>query len=284
MSLSQVLLMNLAIVACLMLGVWLLSLPLRNASIVDIFWGAGFVLLAWATFAATESTGPSRWLLPLMTTLWGGRLSGYLAWRNLGRGEDKRYAVMRSKHGPSFAVVSLFTVFALQGAVMWTVSLPVQIGIACAQPGWIAVHVVGVVVWAVGLLFESIGDTQLARFKAKPENEHRVLKRGLWRYTRHPNYFGDFLVWWGLFFVAVAHGAGLWTVIGPIVMSVLLMRISGVTLLEKSLKQSRPEYEQYVRQTNTFFPWFPANTSDDDWTVGKPTDDRSGRQNVSSNR
>lgn len=263
-SIREVLVLNAGLIAGLMAGVWLLSLLLRNASIVDVAWGAGFLLIAWVTFAATNGIGPSRWLLLGLTSIWGVRLSGYLAWRNAGRGEDKRYAAMRSKHGSRFAFVSLWTVFGLQGAVMWIVSLPVQVGMAAAQPGVSGWHVLGFCVWAVGLVFESVGDLQLARFQADPGNQRRVLMCGLWRYTRHPNYFGDFLVWWGLYFIAIAHGAALWTVVGPIVMSVFLMRVSGVTLLEKSLLRTRPEYARYQRETSAFFPWFPASRDDED--------------------
>lgn len=260
--LSDVLLLNLSVIAGLMLVIWLISLPLRNVSIVDIAWGAGFVLVAWVTFAVTHGRGPSRWLLPMMTSLWGLRLSGYLAWRNIGRGEDQRYAAMRTKRGPQFAFMSLLIVFALQGAVMWTVSLPLQTGIAFAQPGWTWLHVVGITLWAIGFLFEMIGDSQLARFKANPENAGKVMNRGLWRYTRHPNYFGDFLVWWGLFAISIAHGTAVWAIIGPAVMTLFLMRISGVTLLEQSLQQTRPGYAEYTRTTSAFFPWLPTERSD----------------------
>ncbi len=261
-AISDVLLTNLSVIAGLMLVVWLISLPLRNVSIVDIVWGAGFVLIAWVTVAVTTGSGPSRWLLPVMTSLWGLRLSGYLAWRNIGKGEDKRYAAMRSKRSPQFAFTSLIMVFALQGAVMWIVSLPLQTGIAFAQSGWTWLHGLGIALWSVGLLFESIGDLQLARFKANPNNAGMVMNRGLWRYTRHPNYFGDFLVWWGLYATAIAHTTAIWTIIGPSVMTLFLMRVSGVSLLEQSLQQTRPGYAEYACETNAFFPWFPAERAD----------------------
>jgi steroid 5-alpha reductase family enzyme len=145
---------------------------------------------------------------------------------------------------------------------MWTVSLPLQTGIVLAQPGWTWLHGMGIILWAVGVLFESIGDLQLARFTAKAQNAGQVMNRGLWRYTRHPNYFGDFLVWWGLYAVAIAHGAAVWAIVGPAVMTLFLMRISGVTLLEQSLQQTRPGYADYIRETSAFFPWFPARRAD----------------------
>ncbi len=156
-------------------------------------------------------------------------------------------------------LTSIYVVFLLQGAVMWAVSLPLQAGITLAQPGWTPWHGLGIVLWTVGILFETIGDLQLARFKAVSDNQGKVMNKGLWRYTRHPNYFGDFLVWWGLYTIAIAHGNGLWTFIGPLTMSVFLIRISGVTLLEKSLHETRPGYRAYTRETSSFLPWFPKH-------------------------
>lgn len=259
---TDVLLTNAALVAALMGGLWLLSLPLRDVSIVDIAWGLGFVLIAWVTWARTgphaawseDGFAPSAWLLPITTTLWGVRLAGYLAWRNHGRSEDKRYAAMRASRGAGFWWQSLVVVFLLQGCVMWVISLPLQAGITRAQPGWSALHGCGLALWLVGWLCESIGDWQLARFKSHPENAGRVCDRGLWRYTRHPNYFGDFCVWWGLWLIAAAHGAAWWTVVSPLLMSVFLLRVSGVTLLEQTLRAEKPDYAEYVRRTSAFFP------------------------------
>jgi steroid 5-alpha reductase family enzyme len=194
-------------------------------------------------------------LVVALVSLWGLRLSGYLTWRNLGKGEDYRYRAMREKRGKSYVWQSLFIVFGLQGAIMWIVSLPVQASqVSAASLGlWDAA---GVLLWTAGWLCETIADVQLARFKARPQNKGQVLDRGLWRYTRHPNYFGDFLVWWGIYLVAVGSGA-YWTVISPLLMSVLLRRVSGVTLLESTLKETKPGYAAYVSKTNAFFPWFP---------------------------
>jgi len=240
-------------IACMMVIVWLLSLILRDASIVDLVWGLGFVLVAWTVFITVPGECVTRWLLVGLTSLWGLRLSVYLAWRNLGNPEDFRYQQMRSRR-PWFPLTSLYVVFGLQGVVMWVVSLPLQVSIATSQNGWNWLHFVGAALWATGLFFESVGDWQLARFRTNPENAGQVLDTGLWRFTRHPNYFGDFLVWWGLYLVAVARSDAWWTAIGPIVMSVFLMRVSGVTLLEKSLGKSKPGYQDYVRRTNAFFP------------------------------
>jgi steroid 5-alpha reductase family enzyme len=246
---------TLATTAALMLALWCVSVWRRDASIVDIFWGAGFVVVAWTTRLVADGSDARGWLLAALTTVWGLRLAGYLAWRNLGKGEDFRYQAMRRRHGSRFPLVSLYLVFGLQGVLMWVVSLPVQAGQVPATPdGLIWLDLVGIGFWAVGLFFETVGDLQLARFKKDPAAKGKVMDRGLWRYTRHPNYFGDFMVWWGLFLVALATGDAWWTVIGPVVMSVLLIRVSGAALLEKSLKNRRAGYDEYVRRTSAFFP------------------------------
>jgi steroid 5-alpha reductase family enzyme len=166
---------------------------------------------------------------------------------------------MRAHYGLRFRWISLFTVFLLQGALLWFVSLPLQLAAAqnSEQP-FRALDALGVTVFLIGFAFEAVGDWQLSRFKGDAANAGRVLDRGLWRYTRHPNYFGDFLVWWGLFLLAAACGAW-WTIAGPLMMSVLLLRVSGVSLLERSLNQRKPEYAEYVRRTSSFFPWPPRH-------------------------
>jgi len=240
--------------ACLS-GLWLASVFLRDASIVDIFWGLGFALVAAGAFVwGRASTAPRSVLISTMVSVWGLRLAGYLFWRNAGHGEDPRYAAMRSRCGARFWWVSFFSVFALQGAILWFVSLPVQVVQAAPGGPLGALDAVGVAVWLVGLLFESVGDHQLARFKADPANAGAVMDRGLWRYTRHPNYFGDFCVWWGVFAVALSSPHGLYTIASPALMSFLLLRVSGVPLLERGLRKRRPGYAEYVARTSAFFP------------------------------
>ena len=241
-------------IAGLMLVTWLVSLPLRNASIVDLIWGLGFVLVAWAVRLTVDGNNARQWLLVGMVTVWGLRLSAYLTWRNHGNGEDYRYKAMRKQWGPRFWWVSLFTVFALQGVLMWTVSLSVQLGQVPETPGLGVLAGIGVLVWAVGLTFEAVGDAQLARFKGDPANAGKVMDQGLWRYTRHPNYFGDACVWWGITLVAIESGLGAVGIVGAVVMTVLLRRVSGVTLLEKSLKKRREGYEEYIARTSPFVP------------------------------
>jgi len=234
---------------------WLVATAKRDVSIIDGFWGTGFVFVAWI---AQGMNGPqsTRWLILLvLVTIWGLRLSLFLVWRKWGHEEDRRYRAMRERHGGRFWWVSLWTVFGLQGVILWFVSLPLQVAAvqdATAPLGWL--DAAGIGIWSVGLFFETIGDWQLARFLANPVNRGQVLDSGLWRWTRHPNYFGDFCVWWGLYLVASAGGA-VATIASPILMSVLLMRVSGVSLLEQTMQDRRPAYADYQRRTSAFFPW-----------------------------
>ncbi|MBT8199032.1 MAG: DUF1295 domain-containing protein, partial [Acidimicrobiia bacterium] len=201
----MVFLLSAAGIALLMLIAWLFSLRLEDASIVDPIWPLGFVLVAWIGFAIGDGEPSRTWLMVVLVTVWGLRLSGYLLRRNLGHEEDYRYQAMRRKHGERFAFVSLYTVFGLQGLLMFVVSLPVQVAMQFDATLGIF-DILGVIAWMIGFYFESVGDAQLARFKADPANQGKVMDRGLWRYTRHPNYFGDFMVWWGHFLIAASVG------------------------------------------------------------------------------
>jgi steroid 5-alpha reductase family enzyme len=241
-------------VTVVMLVTWAVSVARRDASIVDPVWGAGFVLVAWAVLLGVDGNRARQWLLVAMTTIWGLRLAGYLLWRNRGKGEDFRYQAMRRHWGARFWWVSLFTVFGLQGVLMWVVSLPVQLGQVPDDPGLGVLAGIGVAVWAVGLFFEVVGDAQLTRFKRDPANAGVVMDRGLWHYTRHPNYFGDACVWWGIALVAAESGLGAIGIVGAVVMTVLLRRVSGVTLLERSLTKRRAGYDDYVARTSPFVP------------------------------
>lgn len=242
------------VIVVVMLTTWVVSLVVKNASIVDIVWGLGFVAVAWGVRITVEGNDARQWLLVAMVSIWGLRLGGYLFWRNHGKGEDYRYKAMRKKHGERFGFVSLYTVFGLQGFLMWVVSLPVQLGQTRATPDIGVIAIIGVVVWAIGLAFEAIGDAQLARFKADPANAGTVMDKGLWKYTRHPNYFGDACVWWGIALVAAETGIGAVGFIGAIVMTIFLRRVSGVTLLERSLVKRRAGYVDYVERTSPFIP------------------------------
>ena len=251
-------------IAVVMLSTWLVSLPLRNASIVDPIWSLGFVVVGWVAFISQHQhvDAVRTGVLLALVTIWGLRLSLHLLIRNVGHGEDYRYKAMRKKYGQKFWLVSLGTVYLFQGILMWVVSLPLQFGIGSSAKTswWILPLILGALVWLMGFAFESIGDAQLRAFKADPSSAGQVMDRGLWRYTRHPNYFGDASVWWGIFLVSLGAGGWAWIgVIGPLVMTTLLRRVSGVTLLEKSLVKRRPGYEEYVRRTSPFVPRRPKN-------------------------
>ena len=258
---SDVLLGAAGAILALMIVTWLLSLAWHDASIVDPVWPLGFVVVAWVSRVIGDGNDTRQWLLVAMVSLWGVRLSCYLAWRKRGAPEDFRYQAMRRHYGARFGLVSLFTVFALQGVLMWIVSLPAQLGQVRTQPGLGAVAFLGIALWLVGFAFESIGDAQLARFKADPTSAGQVMDRGLWRYTRHPNYFGDACVWWGIALVAAETGIGAVGLIGAAVMSVLLVRVSGVPMLEKSMAKRRPGYPDYVARTSAFIPRPPRPRS-----------------------
>lgn len=253
---SEVLVATAAVTTASFVTLWLVSLAVKDASIVDPFWGPSFTIVAWTAYAAAGDPGARGLLLAILVTLWAVRLGIHLTVRNLGHGEDFRYQSMRQRSGSRFWIVSLGTVFLLQALLMWMVSLPIQVAMVNGgTPGLLAF--IGVAVWGLGLFFETVGDHQLRTFKKNPANKGSVMDRGLWRYTRHPNYFGDFTVWWGHFLVAFTGWHSLWTIVGPIVMSTLLLRVSGVTLLERSLSKRREGYEEYVARTHAFFPWRP---------------------------
>ncbi|MEQ1872156.1 MAG: DUF1295 domain-containing protein [Ilumatobacteraceae bacterium] len=253
------------VIAALMLTTWLVSVALKNASIVDVVWGLGFVCVAWAVRLQVDTDSKRPNLLVAMTTIWGLRLAFHLFWRNhvaaaTNKGEDYRYRAMRKRWGVRFPLISLVTVFLVQGVLMFVVSLPIQLGQVSDNPTLGALVWYGGAVYLIGLFFEVVGDAQLTRFRKDPANAGTVMNKGLWRYTRHPNYFGDACVWWGIALVAAATGYGRWGLIGALVMTVLLRRVSGVTLLEKSLSKRRAGYDEYVARTNAFVPWRPKRT------------------------
>jgi steroid 5-alpha reductase family enzyme len=257
-SVLPILGLNLAAIIGLMTTVWLLSLAKKDASIVDIFWGLGFVLIAWLTFIQADGYPSRKLLITTLTTIWGLRLSIYILVRNWGHGEDRRYQAWRSQYGDRFWWVSFFTVFGLQAILLWVISLVLQVGQLSPVPAKLALlDGIGTLIWAAGFIFEAVGDWQLYRFKADPANEGKVMNRGLWAYTRHPNYFGESLVWWGLFVIVLATPSSLWVIISPVFITFLLLKVSGVSLLEKTILDTRPKYRDYMKTTNAFFPWFP---------------------------
>ncbi len=232
---------------------WVVSSLRRNAGLVDIFWSL-FLLAAalcfWLQGAGNRERG---WLVLGLTAAWALRLALHLARRNWNAPEDHRYRAIRARNEPGFVWKSLYLVFALQAALAILVSAPLLAGITSPHPWPSVLDVAGLLLVVAGFVTEAVADAQLAAFQADAGNRGQVMDRGLWRYSRHPNYFGEFCVWWGFFLIAAATGAW-WTVISPLVMSLLLLRVSGVTLLEKDIGQRRPGYAEYARRTNAFFP------------------------------
>ncbi len=236
---------------------WLFSLVRRDAGVADIAWGLLFVVIAWASYLGGGQTPPML-LAALLTSLWGLRLTFHIGKRNLGEAEeDRRYTRMREKRPGIFWLWSYPMVFLLQGVLALLVAMPLySLGFADQESvgllSWL-----GVPVFVVGLAFEAIGDAQLTRFRRDPSTKGQVMDRGLWRYTRHPNYFGDATVWWGLWLVAVGSGAAWWTFAGPLLMSYLIVRVSGVRMLEADMAERRPAYREYMERTSAFFPMPP---------------------------
>jgi len=236
-------------------GAWLVSIPMRNVSIVDSLWSLLFVLMTLVYVLLTPAAGGRALLTLFLVGVWAVRLSAYLTQRNWGQPEDRRYQAIRRENEPGFWLKSLYVVFGLQAILAWIISLPLMSAVVTATPiGWLDYTAVGV--WFIGLVFEAVADAQLAAFKARPESRGRVMDRGLWRYSRHPNYFGEACVWWGLWLLAAASGAW-WTVISPLLMTLLLLQVSGVTLLERNIVDRRPGYREYAARTNAFVPGPP---------------------------
>lgn len=257
-GLGTVMLVSAGAILVLMLASWALATAISDVSIVDVVWGLGFVVVAWVAFVAGDGDDARRALAVVLVTLWGGRLAGYIARRKLReQREDPRYAAMRER-SEHFVALSLVKIFSFQGLLVFVVSLGLQ-GNGSSGDGLGAIDVVGVALWAVGIFFEAVGDGQLARFKADPANKGKVMDLGLWRYTRHPNYFGDFCVWWGLGLIGLGAGAW-WGLVGPVIMTVLLTRVSGKDLLEKSMSK-REGYAEYVERTSGFVPLPPRSAA-----------------------
>ncbi|WP_372751037.1 DUF1295 domain-containing protein [Labilibaculum sp.] len=237
---------------------WIYSISIKNVSIIDLFWGLGFVIVASFYSLMCEELNGRIILVWVLVSVWGLRLSIYLAWRNIGKGEDFRYQEFRRNYGPKrYWWFSYFQVFLLQGALIMLVSLPL-LGVTenskSANIGLI--DYLGILIWLVGFAFEAGGDYQLAVFKKDPRNKGKVLTTGFLRYTRHPNYFGDAAVWWAYALFSIAAGS-YWQIIGSLLMTILIVKVSGVDLLEKSLQNKKPSYQEYINKTSSFIPWFP---------------------------
>ncbi|HKJ53654.1 MAG TPA: DUF1295 domain-containing protein [Gammaproteobacteria bacterium] len=239
-------------------GFWLASLLKRDVSIVDSLWPMMFLLAAVAYDLTLVDTGPRAALLMVLVGIWSLRLFAYITWRNWGEDEDRRYQAIRASNEPNFELKSLFIVFVLQGVIAWIVSLPLMPAIG-SPAAFNLVDYLGLGLWTVGMLFEAGGDYQLMRFKSDPGNRGKVMDRGLWRYTRHPNYFGNACIWWGFGLIAVASGAW-WALLSPLLMTFLLLKVSGVSLLEQDIGDRRPAYADYIARTSAFIPLPPKKT------------------------
>lgn len=249
---------TLAAVIAFMVIIWILSLILKDSSIVDITWGLGFTLIGWLTYWLADGFRERALLLSVLVTVWGVRLALHIGIRNIGKGEDPRYQAFRKNWGEKYWWGSFFQVFLLQAVLCWIISLAVQAGQISQEPSqasWLTW--LGLTVWIVGFYFEAVGDWQLTRFKSNPDNKGKVMNSGLWRYSRHPNYFGESLIWWGIFLIVLEDISNIWTIISPIVITFLLLKVSGVVMLERTITKRRPAYADYIDRTNAFIPWFP---------------------------
>ena len=261
MPIATLLALNAGLSAMLFVGLWLINLRTRDPSFVDSWWPIGMVVMALVSFIVTGGNDPHRFALTALCAIWGLRLGGHLFWRWRKQGPDRRYALMMDdavkERGWGYARASLVFVFALQAPLQFMVALPVQLGQIRPTGPLGPLGFAGVILAAIGIAFETIGDWQLIRFKADPAHAGQVLDRGLWRYTRHPNYFGDACLWWGLYLIAAETGLGAWALPAPILITILLTRWSGVPTVEGHMRRERPDYEVYVRRTSGFIPMPP---------------------------
>lgn len=261
MTIAALLFVNALITALCFLALWLVSLPLKDVSFIDSWWALGLVVTAWVSFMNAGAAAPHAPLLTALCTLWGLRLGLYLLWRWRSHGVDRRYAAIlgkaQTRRGWSFAWAALVMVFALQAPLQWIVSLPVQLGQMTDATTLGALAYAGTALALAGIAFETIGDWQLTRFRADAANKGKVLDTGLWRYTRHPNYFGDACVWWGLWLIAADAGFAAWSLPGPVLMTYLLTSLSGMPTVESHLTRTKPGYADYVARTSAFIPLPP---------------------------
>ncbi len=256
--------LNLAVAILVMILVWAVSVKLRDASIVDIAWGGNGALLALLTFILTDGPLPRRLLITTIAASWGIRLALYIGRRQAARSEDFRYAAWRKEQGAkAFPLWSLHRIFLLQGVLNWAIAAPVQVAQTLPGPANLTLlDWAGLMVWGLGYLIEVAADRQLKDFLSDPENRGKVMDRGLWRYSRHPNYFGESLIWWGIFLVAAAVPWGWVTLFSPLLMTYFLLEVSGVPMLEEALAQRREGYRAYMERTSAFIPWPPHAPSE----------------------
>jgi len=256
MSIFQIYIQGLLVIVAFFSLIWILSVFLKNASIVDIFWGLGFVLVNGFYFFTTPGFSTLKIITFVLVTLWGLRLSAHIFLRNLGKPEDYRYQEFRRNYGEKrYWWFSFFQVFLLQGTLVWLISAPLlAINYYSAEKTIWPIAVLGFLVWLVGFTFEAGGDWHLSRFKANSTNKGKLLTSGFWKYTRHPNYFGDAAVWWGFAILSVASGCYL-PVLSSVLMTWLIVKVSGVSMLERTMINTKPGFEDYLKSTSPFIPW-----------------------------
>jgi steroid 5-alpha reductase family enzyme len=237
---------------------WIWSVFIKNVSIIDIFWGLGFVIVNMFYACMSGDLTARKLLVLILVSIWGLRLAIYLAIRNTVKGEDFRYQEFRKNYGPKrYWWFSFFQTFLLQAVLIMVISLPLLgINTSSSSGALNGLDYLGILVWLIGFIFEAGGDYQLMRFKQNPKNKGKILDVGFWKFSRHPNYFGDSAVWWSYAIFSIASGY-YWQIIGSIIMTLLILKVSGVSLLEKSLKDTKPLYRDYIKKTNSFLPWFP---------------------------
>ena len=261
MSFTQIYLLGFLAIMVLMTTLWVISIFIKNVSIVDAFWGVGFAVAGLLYYLMSDGETTRSLIVLILISLWALRLFIYLSTRNWGKGEDFRYQKFRKDYGEKrYWWFSFFQTFLLQGVLMWIVSLPLLGSMFSPDEVFSLIDILAFTIVLIGISFEAIGDYQMARFKANSSNKGKVMDKGLWKYSRHPNYFGNACLWWGFALFSIAAG-NFYTIVGPAIMTFLLLKVSGVSLLERSLKKDKPEYEEYARKTSSFIPWFPKKQS-----------------------
>jgi steroid 5-alpha reductase family enzyme len=255
------------LLAMIVLGflTWIVSVKKQDASIVDSIWSLMFLFASIIYLLSADTYTSQQILVFTLVTIWALRLSVYITWRNWGKSEDSRYQDIRARYSPNFALKSLFIIFTFQAILAWLISLPLWFVFSYPVTFGL-INTMGLVLWFIGIFFEAVGDAQLAKFrKSGLDQKKEVMDRGLWRYTRHPNYFGEACIWWGYYLFALSAG-GWWTIIAPVLMTWLLLKFSGVALLEKDIVHRRPAYQDYIQRTSAFFPWPPKKAEKSDET------------------
>lgn len=258
-NIIEILLINLGAVALLEITGWLISLKRNNVTIADSLWGLGFIIIAWLTFFQSDGFLWRKIIITAAVTIWGLRLSYHITKRGLGKPEDPRYTQWRKEYGSRFPLVSLFRVFLVQALFMWLIAMSLQVSQSAEMPDYITItDIAGAAIWLSGFIIESSADRQLSQFIKNPANRGRVMRYKLWKYSRHPNYFGESAMWWGIYIISCSVQYGLFTVFSPALITYTLLKITGVSLMEETMFKDNPEYAEYKRTTSSFIPWLPG--------------------------